>query len=234
MQLELLAAIMCTMLTPIICTWDMNIHEIQMVADHLTLRECRRLSEALRETTYRLSHRVTGEKEAHVPCLGLLLQWDQHRGRNMTFHEMFLRLREIGRPDLAQKLSRTVNHELSENAKRNFLGKDMLDEEDKLEEEKEEDTTASSEDEDFPHVRKHSSKETKSEEKPSTEWTWKHTLAVTLTSAGLTGICLVTILCYLPGRCRCDTPFYTDLRERFYMRMVGIRPPQGEKMFIFI
>lgn len=115
------------MLTLHICstTTDLNIHEIQMVADHLSVAECRQLSEALHMTGYRLDHPVTGNNEPHIPCLDLLLLWDMGEGRDETFNILALRLQEIGRHDLANMLSRTVYHEKSE-AVRNALRLDLF------------------------------------------------------------------------------------------------------------
>ena len=67
---------------PVYCTFDMNIHQLQFVADHLTARECRRVAEALHETQFYLSHNVTGSNEPDVPCTDLLMKWNNGEGEN--------------------------------------------------------------------------------------------------------------------------------------------------------
>jgi len=97
----------------ITCTVDLNVHELQFVSDHLTVSECRKLSESLHMQHYRLEHAVSGEGEANLPCFDLLQNWNQGEGHDKTFHELALRLKEIGRKDLAQRLSRIVYDEKS-------------------------------------------------------------------------------------------------------------------------
>ena len=102
-------------------TFDMNIHQMMMVSDHLTVDECRRLSEGLHMTHYQTEHPLTGKNESNVPCLDLLLHWDRNEGRGKTFLDLALRLKQIGRAELASKLSKSVYHEQSEGVRKYFL-----------------------------------------------------------------------------------------------------------------
>ena len=102
-------------------TFDINIHQLMMVSDHLTEDGCRRLSEALHMTHYQTEHPLTGKTESDVPCLDLLLNWDRNEGRGKTFLDLALRLKQIGRWDLANRLSRSVYHEQSEAVRKYYL-----------------------------------------------------------------------------------------------------------------
>lgn len=103
------------------CTTDMNIHEMVYVANKLTEKECKKLAEALHRKTFQLWKPVTGEHEPNKTCLYLLLKWDRTEGRGKTFIDLAIRLRQIGRPDIATTLSKTVYHEKADALKRKFL-----------------------------------------------------------------------------------------------------------------
>jgi len=61
---------------------------------------------------YVLDHRVTGQNEKNVSCLTLLLTWDRSdNGRARSFHRLSLRLSQIGRRDLSDKLAQLVYDE---------------------------------------------------------------------------------------------------------------------------
>ena len=112
-------------------TFDLNMQELEMVADHLTPAECRILSESLHSSEYKLPQNLTGNEEPQLPCVDLLLHWDENEGRGQSFVHLCLRLKQIGRKDVADKLSKTVNHEKSEAVERSILvkpGHSQLDE----------------------------------------------------------------------------------------------------------
>jgi len=102
-------------------TVDLNIEKLEMVADHLTTGECRKLSESLHMHHFALDHPLSGSGEPNGSCLDLLIHWDRHEGYNSTFHILALRLGQINRRDLADKLSKAVYHEKSEAVKQSLL-----------------------------------------------------------------------------------------------------------------
>jgi len=64
---------------------------------------------------YALEHPVTGKNEKNVSCITLLLTWDRSdNGRARSFQRLSLRLSEIGRRDLSDKLSQLVYDEKSD------------------------------------------------------------------------------------------------------------------------
>ncbi|GAB1602703.1 uncharacterized protein LOC106879591, partial [Argonauta hians] len=104
---------------------DMNIYELQYVSDHLTSEECKYLVSALQRNTWKLpKNRIKkpeSSSEPFIPCLVLLLSYDQNKGKHKTFHELALRLHQIGKKDLAQKLSKMIFHKKAEDIKTNYL-----------------------------------------------------------------------------------------------------------------
>ena len=62
-------------------TYDVNIKEFQLVADHLSQKECRKLMEALNETHFYPTHKITGKAAPHgKPCIDMLLSWNEKAG----------------------------------------------------------------------------------------------------------------------------------------------------------
>ncbi len=102
-------------------TFDLNIHELQMVADHLGSSEYRRLSESLHSDSLQPDHQLTGDSEPELPCLDLLLRWDEREGKERSFHDLAHRLAQMGRTDLGERLSKVVNHEKAEAVRKTFL-----------------------------------------------------------------------------------------------------------------
>ena len=102
-------------------TIDINIHQLQMVADHLSKEECRKLVEALHQTSIFLETDITGENEPDRSCIFLLLRWERTEGNGKTFADLALRLGQIGRRDLANRLSKAIYNEESDELKRTFL-----------------------------------------------------------------------------------------------------------------
>lgn len=104
---------------------DMNIHELQFISDHLTIRECAMLVTALQTNTWELpkniNRTVVKRTESPVPCLVLLISYDQNKGKHKTFHDLSRRLHQIGRKDLADKLSRMIFQKKAEDIKKSYL-----------------------------------------------------------------------------------------------------------------
>lgn len=92
--------------------FDMNLHQLQYVADHITERQCRKLSEALSMNGMMLDHPASGANEKDLSCIKLLLLYDRSdKGRAKSFVDVAIRLRQIGRPDVAEQLSDMVYQE---------------------------------------------------------------------------------------------------------------------------
>ncbi|XP_046995656.1 uncharacterized protein LOC124607384 [Schistocerca americana] len=103
---------------------DLNMAELQHVADHLNKRECRRLMAALRSPSRDLPSKSQLElAERQVPqtdhCIDLLLRWNSGSGRHGArgrsgMEPLSRRLRQLGHPHLASWLSKSVFHALAQ------------------------------------------------------------------------------------------------------------------------
>lgn len=102
-------------------TFDMNLGQMQYVADHLTSKQCRQLVEALASDRMVLDKVPTGSNVPNVSCIRLLLQWDRTDGRGQSFTELPIRLKQIGRKDLADYLSASVYGEKISAVKESIL-----------------------------------------------------------------------------------------------------------------
>lgn len=89
-------------------TIDMNLKEMQFVSDHLTKKECRMLVELLSFKTYYFKDLPSGRGLPDISCLRLLLQWDREGGRGQTSVELVIRLKQLGKTDVANELSSRV------------------------------------------------------------------------------------------------------------------------------
>lgn len=112
--------ILCFIIS-VTCTVDLNIHQLQYVADHLEMKECRKLVAALQQDTYELKKLSDNLDEPKKPCLSLLLQWDRENGVGKSFDDLAFRLGQIGRSDLSEKLSKSVYEEKADELDRLFL-----------------------------------------------------------------------------------------------------------------
>ncbi|XP_054720854.1 uncharacterized protein LOC129230477 [Uloborus diversus] len=103
-------------------TFDINPQQLQMVADSLKMNECRKLSESLHQQEFKMDHDPTGNLEPKdVSCLRLLEHWNTHEGKDETFHQLALRLRQLGRKDIADRLSESVSDEKVHEVRETFL-----------------------------------------------------------------------------------------------------------------
>ncbi|XP_076330802.1 uncharacterized protein LOC143236424 [Tachypleus tridentatus] len=102
-------------------TTDINCKQLQMVADRLTLAECRKLSETLHSDDYEIGHPTGEDEPQNLSCLQLLEHWNTHEGQKKTFHQLAQRLQQIGHTDVANKLSKTVYGEKILDVKESFL-----------------------------------------------------------------------------------------------------------------
>ena len=201
-------------------TIDLNNQEILFVADHLSHNECRKLSEALHMHHWNLDHPVTGAHEPNQSCYQLIKHWDTHEGKGQTFHDLAQRLNQIGRRDLADKLSKTVYHEKSEAVRRNFLDdpfKKMIHQ-------------------DSPMLEEAPRSEPESEltEDPGA-WSSLHTVGVVLIGICMLIICVMLyIISPWKFQCKCCQPFWQEYRIQFYEKVIGMKPPKDENLFIFL
>ncbi|XP_067142582.1 uncharacterized protein [Centruroides vittatus] len=102
-------------------TIDINRAELQMVADSLTSSECRRLLESLHRDDYILDPFPSGNHvPKKIPCRRLLEHWNTHEANNETYHLLALRLEQMGKINVADRLSRSVNREESNALRRDF------------------------------------------------------------------------------------------------------------------
>ena len=101
--------------------FDMNLQQMQYVADNLSASECRQLVEALNSDQFSLNAIPSGRGVANVSCIRNLLLWDRTDGRGQSFHEVTLRLKKIGRPEVAAKISEAVYHEKAAAVQDTFL-----------------------------------------------------------------------------------------------------------------
>ncbi|XP_066291784.1 uncharacterized protein [Branchiostoma lanceolatum] len=84
------------------------------IANDLTPAECRRLLAALRVVTFELPEDVLGSPDdqprvqSSDDCLSRLRAWRHGEGRQVDWPHIALRLREINRPDVAERISDEV------------------------------------------------------------------------------------------------------------------------------
>ncbi|ESO91683.1 hypothetical protein LOTGIDRAFT_163412 [Lottia gigantea] len=109
-------------------TVDMNIKELQFVADHLTPEECIQVEAALRQNRFQIDWeqlkkdtKTLNEKTKSTPCLVRLVNWDRGKAKHLTFQDLAIRLKELGFVEVSDKISKNVNHEKAEEVKESFV-----------------------------------------------------------------------------------------------------------------
>ncbi|XP_026468924.1 uncharacterized protein LOC113372797 [Ctenocephalides felis] len=115
------------------CTIDMNLSEIEYIADHLEPQECKELAALLHFKAYNAPkdlHIAERKISDEIPCIRLLLHYniEKGEGKGATHVDMEIRLRQIGREDLANWLGRTVFHQLAVTLNKTILGEAPLEE----------------------------------------------------------------------------------------------------------
>lgn len=104
-------------------TIDINAGELQYIADHLTLEECRTLVAAAHFKSYEKPNALD-QAERKIPkdesCIDLLYHWNSIEGKGETHEELEHRLRQMQKYELADWLGRTVFNKLVEDSNRSL------------------------------------------------------------------------------------------------------------------
>lgn len=100
-------------------TIDLTLPEFQYLANHLTKDECHKLITLLHFDSFDPIKNVENAENAipeDIGCLKLLLHWNAspNEGRGITHEKVSLRLRQMGRHELADWLDKAVLQELEE------------------------------------------------------------------------------------------------------------------------
>jgi hypothetical protein len=117
---------MAVMNRGVLATIDLNLQEIQYVADHLQRSDCRKLVAALNDPNFYIENNID-ITERKVPddssCLELLLQWNSQPGGGKGKSHVLLvrRLKQLGHDELAEWLSATVFRQLGDDVNRTLL-----------------------------------------------------------------------------------------------------------------
>jgi hypothetical protein len=99
----------------VIGTVELNLPELQYVADHLTKSECRKLVAVLHHPNYDIVNNTDAE-EREIPddisCLKLLTNWNSQRGEGKAGTHVVLthRLKQLRHENLTDWLSRNAFH----------------------------------------------------------------------------------------------------------------------------
>jgi len=107
-------------------TVELNLPELQYVADHLTKSECRKLVAVLHDPNFDIVNNIYAAEHKvpdDIPCLKLLIHWNSQpgEGKGETHVVLAHRLKQLGHDNLADWLSRTVFHQLGLDLNRTLL-----------------------------------------------------------------------------------------------------------------
>jgi hypothetical protein len=106
-------------------TIDLNLQQLEYVADHLTKSDCRKLVAALHDPTFFLENNIDAAERKipnDISCLKLLLHWNSQPGEGKGKSHVILvqRLKQLGHDNLAEWLSGTVFRQLEEHLNTNL------------------------------------------------------------------------------------------------------------------
>lgn len=106
-------------------TIDMNVAELQYIANHLHSEECRKLCAYIHFKSFEPpldANQAENNVPRNIPCLQLLLHWNSEvgEGKGQTHEILYNRLNQIGRQDLAEWLGKMVYHQLGLDLKNNL------------------------------------------------------------------------------------------------------------------
>jgi hypothetical protein len=110
----------------VLATIDLNLQELEYVADHLTRSDCRKLVAALHDPNFYLENNIDAAERKipnDISCLKLLLHWNSKPGEGKGKSHVILvrRLKQLGHDKLAEWLSGTVFHQLGEELNKNLF-----------------------------------------------------------------------------------------------------------------
>nr|XP_024218700.1 uncharacterized protein LOC112211381 [Halyomorpha halys] len=97
------------------CTVDVNLAELEYIANQLTPMECENLDKYLHSSTYEVTSQTNFFSFGERTCLEILIHWNSspNEGLGETHSILSHRLKQIGRKDLADWLSNIVFQRLS-------------------------------------------------------------------------------------------------------------------------
>lgn len=149
-----------------------------------------------------------------VSCLRLLEHWNTHEGKRQSFHQLALRLRQLGKKDVADRLAKSVSSEKIAEVQESFLSDPF----------KSRIHTNSPLLQESPHV-----ETPEPEPKEVQHWTAFETIVsvfLSLTGAVVLFIIGMSVLkCFLPDS-------FARMRASFYLSFTGKRP--GEENLYFL
>ncbi|GIY37708.1 death domain-containing protein [Caerostris darwini] len=177
--------------------------------------QCRKLSESLHENGFELHGKPKGDEEPkHVSCFRLLEHWNTHEGKGQTFHQLALRLKQLGHQDVADRLSKSVSSEKVGEVRELFL-KDPF---------KSKINTNSPLLQESPHVEPPALKKA-----PDTSWTASEVMQVVVfVMVAFVVLILATltiIRIFLPDS-------FVRMRASLYQTFTGRRPEEDKVFFI--
>ncbi|XP_015928943.2 uncharacterized protein [Parasteatoda tepidariorum] len=197
-------------------TFDVNEKQLQMVADSLSMDECRKLSESLHQDGYVRDHIPSGKSEPHnVSCLRLLQYWDTHEGKFKSVQLLVIRLKQLGHYDIANQLSASVSHEKVYEVHELFLDDPFKN---KIHKNSPRLTGNSFEEDHEPAARKSSS-----------SWTSFRMFEIALLTVLFSIFLAFTILALIRF---CSPYSFARMRATFYKNMFDSRPAKEELFFI--
>jgi flagellar biosynthesis/type III secretory pathway M-ring protein FliF/YscJ len=114
------------MIGGVLATIDVNLQQFKYIADHLSVKECRKLVAALNDPNFELEINMAAAERAipeDISCLRLLLHWNSQPGKGKGASHVTLvhRLKQLGHDELAVWLSGTVFRQLEQDLNRTLL-----------------------------------------------------------------------------------------------------------------
>jgi hypothetical protein len=117
---------MAIVIRGVVATIDLNLQELQYVADHLEKSDCRKLVAALYDPDFYLENNIDiAERKLpeDISCLKLLLHWNSQPGEGKGKSHVLLvrRMKQLGHDKLAEWLSGTVFRQLGDDLNRTLF-----------------------------------------------------------------------------------------------------------------